>query len=99
DPDFTTSVQKRLSFSHKQDFSPFASINANINIRTADYYKQNSYDPNDRAETSTSSNINYRYRHPDGTYRFDVSMRQNQNFKTDRKSTRLNSSHVSISYA
>src|SRR5699024_1758526 len=83
DPDFSTSVQKRLAISHQQDFSPYASFNANINLRTADYYQQNSYDPNDRAETSTSSNINYRYRHPEGTYRFDVSMRQNQNCKTN----------------
>lgn len=83
DPGFSTSVQKRLAVSHRQEFSPYASFNANINLRTADYYQQNSYDPNDRAETSTSSNVNYRYRHPDGTYNFDVSIRQNQNFKTN----------------
>lgn len=83
DPGYQTTVQKRLAISHRQDFSPYASFNSNINLRTADYFQQNSYDPNDRAETSTSSNVNYRYRHPDGTYNFDISVRQNQNFKTN----------------
>ncbi|SMO34108.1 putative LPS assembly protein LptD [Fodinibius sediminis] len=83
DPSFSTNVQKRLAVSHQQDFSPYASFNANINLRTADYYQQNSYDVNDRAETSTSSNINYRYRHPENLYNFNISVRQNQNFKTN----------------
>jgi len=83
DPGYQTTVQKRLAVSHRQDFSPFASFNANINLRTADYFQQNSYDPNDRAETSTSSNVNYRYRHPNNLYNFDISIRQNQNFKTN----------------
>lgn len=83
DPGYQTTVQKRLAISHQQDFSPYASFNANVNLRTADYFQENSYDPDDRAETSTSSNINYRYRHPEGTYNFDVSVRQNQNFKTN----------------
>lgn len=95
DPDFTTSVQKRLSISHQQEFSPYASFNTDINLRTADYYQQNSYDPNDRAETSTSSNINYKYRHPEGDYRFDVSIRQNQNFKTNV--TRLTGPEINFS--
>ncbi|GAA5521678.1 hypothetical protein Asal01_01622 [Fodinibius salicampi] len=95
DPDFSTSVQKRLSISHQQDISPYASFNANINLRTADYFQQNSYDPTDRAETSTSSNINYRYRHPENLYNFNVSVRQNQNFKTNR--TRLSGPDMNFS--
>lgn len=83
DPDFQTGVQKRLGINHSQDFSPYASINANINLRTSDYYRRNSYDPNQRAETSTSSSINYRYRHPDNLYNFNLSARQNQNFNTN----------------
>lgn len=95
DPDFTTNVQKRLSISHSQEFSPYASLNANINYRTADYYERNSYNPNERARTSTSSNINYRYRHPESVYTFDASIRQNQNFQTNE--TRLSGPDLSFS--
>lgn len=83
DPDFSTNVQKSLSISHQQDFSPYASFNTNVNLRTEDFNQRNSYDPDERAETSTRSNLNYRYRHPEGTYNFDISIRQNQNFATN----------------
>ncbi|HEX6983323.1 MAG TPA: putative LPS assembly protein LptD [Balneolaceae bacterium] len=83
DLDFATTVQKRLAINHSQQFSPYASFNTNINLRTADYFDRNSYDPTERAQTSTSSNINYQYRHPGGLYNFDVSIRQNQNFLTN----------------
>ncbi|MGM0546748.1 MAG: putative LPS assembly protein LptD [Bacteroidota bacterium] len=83
DPDFSTNVQKKLSISHQQDFSPYASFNTNVNLRTQDFNRRNSYDPDERAETSTRSNLNYRYRHPEGLYNFDVSVRQNQNFATN----------------
>lgn len=83
DPDFSSTIQKQLSISHDQEFSPYASFNTSINLRTEDFYKQNSYDPTQRAETSTRSNINYRYRHPENTYNFDISIRQNQNFVTN----------------
>ncbi|MCW9707007.1 putative LPS assembly protein LptD [Fodinibius salsisoli] len=95
DPGYQTTVQKQLRLNHQQDFSPYASLSANINLRTADYLQQNSYDPNDRAETSTSSNVNYRYQHPENTYRFDVSIRQNQNFKTN--TTRLTGPNFNFS--
>src|SRR5699024_7559271 len=36
DPDFSTTVQKRVSINHSQEFSPYASFNTNINLRTAD---------------------------------------------------------------
>ncbi|MEL7832976.1 putative LPS assembly protein LptD [Fodinibius sp. Rm-B-1B1-1] len=83
DPDFSTNVQKKLSISHQQDFSPYSSFNTNINLRTKDFNQRNSYDPDERAETSTRSNLNYRYRHPEGTYNFDISINQNQNFATN----------------
>lgn len=95
DPDFRTGVQKRLGINHSQDFSPFASINADINLRTSDYYRRNSYDPNQRAERSTSSSINYRYRHPENLYNFNISVRQNQNFNTNI--TRLSGPNASFS--
>src|SRR5699024_697734 len=56
---------------------------ANIDLRTADFYKRNSYDREERARTSTSSSISYRYRHPDNLYNFSISARQNQNFLTN----------------
>lgn len=83
DPDFSTNIQKSLSINHSQDFSPYASFNTNINLRTQDYYQRNSYDPDQRAETSTSSNLNYKYRHPEGLYNFNASIRHNQNFSTN----------------
>jgi hypothetical protein len=83
DPDYTSNTQKRLSISHSQELSPYASLNASINLRTSDYFKRNSYNPDDRAKTDASSNINYRYRHPENIYNFDVSIRQNQNFATN----------------
>lgn len=83
DPNFSTNVQKELRISHDQEFSPYSSLNTSIHLRTEDFYQQNSYDPTQRAETSTSSNINYQYRHPEGAYTFNASVRQNQNFATN----------------
>jgi len=95
DPDFSSTVQKQLRISHQQDFSPYANLSASINLRTADFYQQNSYDPTERAETSTSSSLNYRYRHPEDTYNFDISIRQNQNFATNV--TRLSGPEMNFS--
>ncbi|HET6527957.1 MAG TPA: putative LPS assembly protein LptD [Balneolaceae bacterium] len=85
DPGFleNKNTQKRIAINHSQQFSPYASLNANINLRTSDYFDRNSYDPELRSQTSTNSNINYRYRHPGGLYNFDISIRQNQNFVTN----------------
>jgi hypothetical protein len=95
DPGYQTTIQKQLRISHQQDFSPYADISANINLRTSDYYQQNSYDPDERAETSTSSSINYNYRHPEGTYNFSATINQNQNFLTNR--TRLSGPDLDFS--
>lgn len=83
DPGFSSSVQKELRLRHDQQFSPYANFSTNIHLRTEDFYQQNSYDPTQRAETSTNSNLNYRYQHPEGLYNFDISVRQNQNFATN----------------
>ncbi len=45
DPDFSTNVQKSLSITHDQEFSPYANFSTNINLRTADFYERISYDP------------------------------------------------------
>lgn len=83
DPNFHSTIQKQLSIRHDQEFSPYASFNTSINLRTEDFYEQNVYDPTQRAETNTRSNINYRYRHPENIYNFDVSVRQNHSFTTN----------------
>ncbi|MDZ7716722.1 MAG: putative LPS assembly protein LptD [Balneolaceae bacterium] len=83
DPNFSVNTQKRLSINHNQEFSPYANISANINLRTQDFFQRNSFDIDERVETSTSSSISYRYRHPENTYNFSISARQNQNFQTN----------------
>src|SRR5699024_12060853 len=62
DPDYRQTVQKNLQISHNQTFSPFSHLSANIHLRTQNYYKRNSYNINNRAQTSTGSHINYRYK-------------------------------------
>jgi hypothetical protein len=83
DPDFSIRTARSIRITHSQDFSPFASLSANINLETSNYDERNSFDINQRAETSTRSSINYRYRHPDNLYNFSASMQQNQNFLTN----------------
>lgn len=95
DPNFSSNVQKSLRISHDQEFSPYASLNANIELRTEDFYNRNSYDIGERAQTSTNSNINYRYRHPNDTYNFDISINQNQNFLTNN--TRISGPDMNFS--
>ncbi|MDZ7772508.1 MAG: putative LPS assembly protein LptD [Balneolaceae bacterium] len=83
DPDFSVNTQKRLNIQHNQDFSPYASMTANIDLRTADYHRRNSYNIDQRAETSTSSGISYRYNDPGDLYNFNLSARHNRNFQTN----------------
>jgi len=83
DPGFSKQVNRRLNISHNQDFSPYASMNANINLRTADYFQRNSYDINDRAQTTSSSRISYRYKDPGDAFTFSLSAQQSQDFKNN----------------
>jgi hypothetical protein len=83
DPDYRQTIEKNLQISHSQNFSPFSHISANIHLRTQNYYKRNSYDINDRAQTSTGSHINYSYRQPNDLYHFNASVQQNINFLTN----------------
>lgn len=84
DPDFSINTQKRINLTHNQTFSPYANMSANINLRTADFFRRNSYDIDERVETNSSSSLSYRYNHPENLYNFSISARQNQNFKTNR---------------
>lgn len=83
DPDFAVNTQKRLNIRHSQDFSPYASMSANIDLRTADYHRRNTYNIDQRVETSTNSGISYRYSDPGDLYNFSLSAQHNQNFKTN----------------
>lgn len=80
DPDFTEIINRRIGIQHSQDISPYASLNANIDLRTQDYYQRTSYDIDERAQTSSSSSLTYRYRHPGNLYTLNVSNRLNQQF-------------------
>lgn len=84
DPGFSEVTSKRLSISHDQQLSPFANLTANINLQTANYFQRNSFDPDQRAQTSTTSRLSYRYNHPEGRYNFSVSSNLNQQFTTNR---------------
>jgi len=86
DPDYNNTIAKEIRINHSQEFSPYASFNTSINLRTSNFNQRNSYDPTERSKTSAGSNINYRYRHPENTYNLSASIRQNQNFVTNRTS-------------
>ncbi len=95
DLDFTETVNRRVSVQHSHDLSPYASMNANINFRSADFFQRNSYDIDDRAETSASSSLTYRYRHPENLFNFNITNRLNQQFATN--TTRLQGPQMSFS--
>lgn len=87
DPDFSETIQKSVAVQHRQTLSPYANISANINLRTADFLKRNSYDINDRAETNSNSKVSYNYKHPDNLFTFNTNAQLVQNFTN--YSTRL----------
>ncbi|MEO9884572.1 MAG: putative LPS assembly protein LptD [Balneola sp.] len=86
DPGFTTTIQKSLSINHSQDFSPYSRINAGINLRTRDFFTQNSLDIGARAATNSDSKLAYTYNHPDNDFNFSINSQLNQNFNTNRTS-------------
>lgn len=83
DPGFTRTVQKSLTINHNQDFSPYSRINAGINLRTADYFKLNSFDIDDNASTTSNSKLAYTYNHPENDFNFSLNSQLNQNFNTN----------------
>lgn len=87
DPGFTETKTRRLSITHDQQLSPYANLNASINLRNADYFQRNSFNLDERAETSSTSRISYRYNHPEGAYNFSATSNLNQQFTTN--TTRL----------
>ncbi|MTI87458.1 MAG: LPS-assembly protein LptD [Balneolaceae bacterium] len=95
DPGYEEITQKSLSLRHRQTISPYASLSANVNLRTADYFTRNSYDVEDRAETSSRSSISYNYKQPENLYNFSASSRLVQNFFNN--STTLNGPRATFS--
>lgn len=83
DPGFTTTVQKSLVINHSQEFSPYSRINAGINLRTEDYFTQNSFDIDDRATTNSTSKLAYNYSHPENDFNFSVNSQLTQNFNNN----------------
>ncbi|MEX2464211.1 MAG: putative LPS assembly protein LptD [Balneolaceae bacterium] len=83
DPDFTQTKTRRIAITHNQQLTPFSNISANINLRSADYFRRNSFNIDDRAETSSTSRVSYRFSHPEGTYNFSVTSNLNQQFSTN----------------
>lgn len=80
DPDFSETIQRSVSVQHSQTISPYASLSANVNLRTADFNRRNSYDIEDRAEVNSNSKISYNYRHPENLYSFSTNAQLVQNF-------------------
>lgn len=82
DPDFSETKSRRLSISHNQQINPFSSLTANINLNTSNFFQQNSYDLDERVQTSSTSRLSYRYNHPEGAYNFTIASNLNQQFAT-----------------
>lgn len=96
DPDFTRSTQRMFTLQHNQTISPFASFSADISLRTSQFFNRNSYNIDDRANTSTTSRIGYNYRHPEGDYTIGASLSQSQNFRDNSVSLQGPSANFSI---
>ena len=82
DSNFNQTINKSISIQHNQKISPYSNINANVNLRTAEYYTENSFDIDQRAETSSQSRIAYKYKHPENLYTFSTDASLNQDFST-----------------
>ena len=95
DINFQEVTSKRISVSHDQQLSPFANLSANINLNTSNYFRRNSFDLDERAQTSSTSRVSYRYNHPEGAYNFSLTSNLNQQFTTNR--TRLTGPEMTFS--
>lgn len=95
DPGFTETKTRRLAVTHDQQLTPYSNISANINLRSADFFQRNSFNLDERAETSSTSRISYRYNHPEGIYNFSVTSNLNQQFNTN--TTRLTGPEMNFS--
>jgi len=95
DPSFTETTSKRFALSHDQQLSPYANLTANINLQTRNYFQRNSFDPDERARTNSTSRLSYRYSHPEGAYNFSATSNLNQQLSTNQ--TRLTGPEFTLS--
>lgn len=96
DLDFTRQINKSLVINHRQTISPYASTTASINLRTANYYRLNSFDIEDRAQQTSNSKASYNYKHPEGLFNLGTNAQLNQNFFNNTTSLRGPSATFSI---
>ncbi len=95
DLDFEEITSRRVAITHDQQLSPFANLSANINLNTSNYFQRNSFDLDERAQTSSTSRVSYRYNHPEGRYNFSVTSNLNQQF--DRNAATLTGPQMDFS--
>lgn len=96
DKDFTRQINKSLIINHSQNISPYASTTARINLRTANYYRLNSFEIEDRARQTSDSKASFNYKHPEGAFNLGTSAQLNQNFFNNTTSLRGPSATFSI---
>lgn len=96
DPNFSRTVNRSIGIQHNQTISPYASVNASINLRTADYYTENSFNIDERAETSSQSRMAYKYKHPENLFTFSTDASLNQDFSNNSTVLRGPSSTFSL---
>ncbi|MEQ9308239.1 MAG: putative LPS assembly protein LptD [Balneolaceae bacterium] len=96
DLDFTRQINKSLVINHQQTISPYASTSASINLRTANYYRLNSFDIEDRAQQTSNSRASYNYKQPEGLFSLGTSAQLNQNFFNNITSLRGPSATFSL---
>lgn len=96
DLDFTRQINKSLVVNHQQTISPYASTSASINLRTANYYRLNSFETEERAQQTSNSRASYNYKHPEGLFSLGTSAQLNQNFFNNTTSLRGPSATYSL---
>lgn len=89
DPGYTRTVNKRIGINHSQKISPYASLTANIDLRTQDFFQQNSLNIDELAQTTSNSRAAFKYNHPEGLFNFSTSSNMVQNFGTNTTTLRL----------
>lgn len=88
DPGFSKTVNRNIAINHSQTISPYASLTANINLRTADFYTENTFDIDQRAEVTSNSRAAYRYNHPENLFNFSTSANLVQDFNDNATTLR-----------
>lgn len=95
DPDFQSSVEGTLRWSHNQDLNPTSSIRGRVNLVTSsDFVRENTTNFNDAVRQEVSSNIRYQKRWQGSGRQISVQANQRQNLNSG--DTRLTLPDVSF---